>query len=140
MKSIRNTIIAAAAALATVGSATAGVMPTMIANDEGGPPAQLITGVYTTGDAVTLEQAQWAWGGRNYCWYGGGWQGPGYYWCGYAWRRGFGWGGPAGWNGWRGGGWHGGRGGWRGGHGGWRGGRGGWRGGHGGGHGGGHRR
>jgi hypothetical protein len=47
------------------------------------------------------EQAQFLWGGRNYCWYDDGWQGPGWYWCGYAYRAGFGWGGPVGWNGWR---------------------------------------
>jgi hypothetical protein len=68
-----------------------------------------------------VELAQYAWGGRNYCWYPGGWRGPGWYWCGYAWRRGFGWGGGYGWHGWgHGGGW--GRGGW--GHGGWHGGHG----------------
>ena len=74
--------------------------------------------------APSLQQAQYLWAGRNYCWYPGGWHGPGYYWCGYSGRRGYGWGGPVGWNGWRwgyhgyyGGGWHGG---WRGGHGHWR--------------------
>lgn len=50
--------------------------------------------------AIT-EQAQFLWGGRNYCWADDGWQGPGWYWCGYAYRPGFGWGGPVGWNGWR---------------------------------------
>jgi hypothetical protein len=50
-----------------------------------------------------IEQAQFAFGGRSYCWYDGGWRGPGFYWCGYAWRRGFGWGGGAGWHGWHGG-------------------------------------
>jgi hypothetical protein len=105
-----------------------------------------LTDAVNRGDvAPTLQDAQYLWGGRNYCWYPGGWRGPGYYWCGYAWRRGYGWGGPVGWHGWgwggrgwHGGGWHGG-GGWRGG-GGWHGGHGGggWHGGHGGGgHGGG---
>ncbi len=72
---------------------------------------------------LPLEQAQFAFGGRNYCWYGNGWQGPGWYWCGFAFRRGLGWGGPQGWRGWNnrpgwnngrrpgGAGWHGGRGG-----------------------------
>lgn len=55
------------------------------------------------------------WNDRRYCWYDDGWHGPGYYWCGYHWRRGYGWGGPMGWHGWRhphyrsayrGGGWH----------------------------------
>src|SRR6201996_4687486 len=47
-----------------------------------------------------VEEAQFVWGGRNYCWYNSAWRGPGWYWCGYAWRRGFGWGGPRGWHGW----------------------------------------
>jgi hypothetical protein len=47
------------------------------------------------------EQAQFRWGGYDYCWYDDGWRGPGWYWCGYAYRRGFGWGGPLGWNNWR---------------------------------------
>lgn len=51
--------------------------------------------------APPIEDAQFAWGGRRYCWYFDGWRGPGWYWCGYHWRRGFGWGGPSGWHGWR---------------------------------------
>jgi hypothetical protein len=47
-----------------------------------------------------IEQTQFVFGGRNYCWYDDGWRGPGYYWCGYAFRRGLGWGGGAGWHGW----------------------------------------
>lgn len=47
-----------------------------------------------------ITDAQYVWGGRRHCWYATGWQGPGWYWCGYAWRRGLGWGGPAGWRGW----------------------------------------
>ena len=50
-----------------------------------------------------VEQAQFFFGGRNYCWYDDGWRGPGFYWCGYAWRRGLGWGGGYGWHGWHGG-------------------------------------
>jgi hypothetical protein len=67
-------------------------------------PAQLTSGVYVAGDAPTLQPTQFFFGGENYCWYGGGWQGPGYYYCGYEWRRGLGWGGRDGWNGWHGGG------------------------------------
>jgi hypothetical protein len=53
-----------------------------------------------------VENAQvFYFGGRRYCWYDGGWNGPGWYWCGYPWRRGFGWGGPRGWQGWHWGGW-----------------------------------
>ncbi len=51
-------------------------------------------------ESSPVENAQFVWGGRNYCWYNSAWQGPGWYWCGYAWRRGFGWGGRAGWHGW----------------------------------------
>jgi hypothetical protein len=51
-----------------------------------------------------VEQTQFVWGGRNYCWYPDGWRGPGWYWCGYQLRRGLGWGGPLGWHGWRHGG------------------------------------
>jgi hypothetical protein len=50
--------------------------------------------------AIT-QQAQFLFGGRNYCWYDDAWQGPGWYWCGYAHRPGFGWGGGIGWNNWR---------------------------------------
>jgi hypothetical protein len=60
----------------------------------------------TGGGAVATNadaQARY-WGGHNHCWYGNGWHGAGWYWCGYANRRGYGWGGPAGWNGWGGGG------------------------------------
>ena len=31
-----------------------------------------------------VENAQFIFGGQNYCWYDSGWQGPGWYWCGYA--------------------------------------------------------
>ncbi len=41
-------------------------------------------------------------GGRDYCWYDDAWNGPGWYWCGYGYRSGYGWGGPEGFNGWRG--------------------------------------
>jgi hypothetical protein len=76
------------------------------------PSSTLLFGRDVAGDAA-LEQAQFLWGGHNYCWYDGGWHGPGYYWCGYAYRRGFGWGGGEGWHGWSRGG--GGRGGFHGG-------------------------
>lgn len=51
-------------------------------------------------DLAGLEAVQYYHGGRQHCWYDDGWHGPGWYWCGYRWRRGFGWGGPAGWHGW----------------------------------------
>lgn len=47
-----------------------------------------------------VQQSQYIYGGRNYCFYPNGWNGPGFYWCGYAFRRGFGWGGGHGWHGW----------------------------------------
>ena len=52
-------------------------------------------------DLNMVENAQFIYGGRNYCFYLDGWHGPGWYWCGYAYRRGYGWGGPEGWHGWR---------------------------------------
>lgn len=51
-------------------------------------------------DLNIIDQAQYVWGGRRYCWYVDAWRGPGWYQCGYAWRRGYGWGGPYGWRGW----------------------------------------
>ena len=47
-----------------------------------------------------VEQAQFIFSDRRYCFYWDGWHGPGWYWCGYAWRRGYGWGGGRGWHGW----------------------------------------
>lgn len=124
MKRLRTSIISVAAALglaSAAGGAVADPAPQLALTDTA-PAALLSDGVYNPANPAGLEQAQFLWGGRNYCWYGGGWHGPGWYWCGYAWRRGFGWGGPMGWHGWRwhGGGWHGG---WR--HHGWHG-HGGW--------------
>jgi hypothetical protein len=46
------------------------------------------------------EQAAYIIDGRPYCFYFDGWQGPGWYRCGYSWRRGLGWGGAYGWQGW----------------------------------------
>ncbi len=63
-------------------------------------PAQALP--MSSGIAVPtdVEQAQYIYGGRNYCFYPNGWNGPGFYWCGYAFRRGYGWGGGHGWHGW----------------------------------------
>jgi hypothetical protein len=47
------------------------------------------------------ETIQFTRGGRRFCWYNAGWRGAGWYWCGFNRRRGMGWGGPSGWNGWR---------------------------------------
>ena len=51
-------------------------------------------------DLNMVQNAQFIYEGRQHCWYDRGWHGPGWYWCGYAFRRGLGWGGEAGWNGW----------------------------------------
>jgi hypothetical protein len=67
------------------------------------PSSQLIFGVDRASDAPSLERVQFIFGGHNYCWYDSGWQGAGFYWCGYASRRGLGWGGGDGFNGWHGG-------------------------------------
>jgi hypothetical protein len=47
-----------------------------------------------------VEKSAYVYRGRRYCWYGRGWHGAGWYQCGYATRRGYGWGGVSGWNGW----------------------------------------
>ena len=64
-----------------------------------GPPEGLSAAL----DSLDIvEKAQvFVWHGRRYCWYDDGWQGPGFYRCGYARRHGLGWGGGAGWHGWR---------------------------------------
>jgi hypothetical protein len=85
--------IALAVALALGGAVLAGPVAAMPAGPLALPSA-----------ASDVQQVQYIYGGRNYCWYGNGWHGPGYYWCGYAFRRGFGWGGGYGWRGWGGGG------------------------------------
>src|ERR1700761_2746456 len=53
---------------------------------------QPFAAVFNPADRPVLDTVQYAWGGRNYCWYDGGWRGPGWYWCGYGARYGFGWG------------------------------------------------
>jgi len=72
-----------------------------------GPAAALPAGGVALPTASSdVQQAQFIFGGRNYCWYDAGWHGPGFYWCGYAFRRGLGWGGGHGWHGWHRGGGH----------------------------------
>lgn len=101
MKSLVLCLAAAGAAL-SVGAAQAkpSDQPALVQSAD-------VTAVtpFSTEATGLLLKTQWAWGGRSYCWYDNGWQGPGFYWCGYNFRRGYGWGGPAGWHGWRGGGW-----------------------------------
>jgi hypothetical protein len=86
---MRKILLATAAAAALAGAAIG---------------AQAMPGQSSVGTAVDslnlIENAQFTFEGRRHCWYGRGWHGPGWYWCGYATRRGHGWGGPEGWNGW----------------------------------------
>jgi hypothetical protein len=84
---MRQWIYAAATALslATLGAAA---------------PAQALSLPAGLAAPSDVQDAQFVFGGRNYCFYPNGWNGPGFYWCGYAWRRGFGWGGGRGWHGW----------------------------------------
>jgi hypothetical protein len=98
---MKNRLHGLPSVIAAIGLAATASAAAAAPADTGAPAAHLISGVYSSADPVRLEQAQWAWQGRQYCWYPDGWRGPGYYWCGYAYRRGFGWGGPSGWNGWR---------------------------------------
>ena len=90
---MRQWILAAAASLAVLG----------VAGQANALPFDRFTATAVPND---IEQAQFFFGGRNYCWYDDGWHGPGYYWCGYAFRRGLGWGGGEGWRGWHRGGGH----------------------------------
>lgn len=62
-------------------------------------PVGQVTGIANELDVI--QKAQFVYMGHRHCWYPAGWHGPGWYWCGYASRRGLGWGGPAGWHGWR---------------------------------------
>jgi hypothetical protein len=60
-----------------------------------------VAGIGSTASGLDLRQTvQFVYRGHRHCWYPDGWQGPGWYWCGYRTRVGFGWGGPAGWQGW----------------------------------------
>ena len=93
-ETMRNFIFAAAAATTLTASAVAmgGVAQAAMTG----------TGVRTAvEDLNTVENIQFRFEGRRHCWYGRGWNGPGWYWCGYHQRRGHGWGGGDGWNGWR---------------------------------------
>ena len=90
------TTIAAAAAFIAAGSVTnrADAMPL---GDPVGSRAAI-------DDLNIVDNVQYFWGGRRYCWYDDGWNGPGWYWCGRYLVPGIGWGGGIGFRGWRGGG------------------------------------
>ena len=87
-----------AAAVALAASAAGGSAEAAAA------PYLNLKSVAASDSGLPIEEAQYYWGGRSYCWYPNGWRGPGWYWCGYAFRQGYGWGGAYGWNGWRRGG------------------------------------
>lgn len=78
------------AAAATLSLATFGALA----------PAQALPVQPGIAAPTDVQQSQFVFGGRNYCFYPNGWNGPGFYWCGYAFRRGLGWGGGHGWHGW----------------------------------------
>jgi hypothetical protein len=83
---------------AVLGLIAASLLAALPAGSEAAP---LQDGVYRSDGAPLLQEVQFFWGGRDYCWYDYGWHGPGWYWCGYGQRRGFGWGGGFGWHNWR---------------------------------------
>jgi hypothetical protein len=60
----------------------------------------IANGVPALENSGAIENVAYVWRGHSYCFYLNGWHGPGWYRCGWAWRRGFGWGGVLGWNGW----------------------------------------
>ena len=86
-----------------VGLALAAAFALPLANTAEAAIVDGVAASHIASQLLPVENAQFAWGGRQYCWYGNGWRGPGFYWCGYAWNSGLGWGGGYGWNGWGGG-------------------------------------
>lgn len=94
LKTVRNLAVgfAALGALTGVGGAA-----------QAAPISHIDPLVNVVGQLAPLEQVQYFYGGAQYCFYPNGWRGPGYYRCGFAFRRGYGWGGPRGWQGWGGG-------------------------------------
>ena len=92
---MRKLIFAAAAATALM---TTGAAVTVSQAATTGPS----TGIRAAIDDLNVVQdAQFVFEGRRHCWYTRGWNGAGWYRCGYSSRRGHGWGGAEGWNGWR---------------------------------------
>jgi hypothetical protein len=86
------------AAVATTALAITGTMASGIAQATAIGPS---TGVRTAlEDLNIIETAQFSFQGRRHCWYTRGWNGAGWYQCGYQARKGHGWGGAEGWNGW----------------------------------------
>ena len=83
----------------TVGTASA-LLAGMMSGNVQAAPAGASSGFQSALGEGLVENVQYIYGGRNYCWYDDGWHGPGWYWCGYRLRQGFGWGGERGWNRW----------------------------------------
>lgn len=92
MKTLRSSTFATALLLAGSAIPITGAEAAVISPHALGAAAQ---------EQSVLEQVQYRWAGREYCWYPDGWRGPGFYRCGYRLRVGYGWGGPVGWHGWR---------------------------------------
>jgi len=53
---------------------------TVSANAAAVPNSSAIRGAIDSLSVV--DNVQYYYGGRQYCWYDVGWQGPGFYWCG----------------------------------------------------------
>ena len=87
-KILRSVGVSAVFAVASFMSGQAGAMPA----GASGKAARAQIGV--------VEQAQYSYGGKDYCWYDDGWNGPGWYVCGQYTVSGVGWGGGSGWHGW----------------------------------------
>jgi hypothetical protein len=86
--------------LALVLAAALGAGTTLLGSAQAAPVGALGQLGTAADDLNLIEQTQYVYGGRSYCWYATGWKGAGWYRCGYAARRGYGWGGPVGWRGW----------------------------------------
>jgi hypothetical protein len=84
-------------ALALIAAAALAVGATLSGAAQAAPAGQLGTAADQLG---VVTQAQYIYGGHNYCFYIDGWHGPGWYWCGYRLRSGYGWGGVEGWHSW----------------------------------------
>jgi hypothetical protein len=96
-----NFLFTVTTAIALVGSAA------LMGNSQAAPIASLNSIRAAAAGLSLTEDAQFFFGGYDYCWYWDGWHGPGWYVCDYgSWVSGSWWGGPRGWHGWV---WHGGR-------------------------------
>jgi hypothetical protein len=92
---MRKFLLATAAATAL--AATAASMSGFAQAAATGPSSGIRTAI---DDLNVVQDAQFVFGGQRHCWYARGWNGTGWYRCGYSSRRGHGWGGGEGWNGW----------------------------------------